>query len=343
MRERLSAPHVLFVALYNGDSFVATLERAARHLNVTLDGTPPQFHAVVNKALPSVPDWCTQHVIGNMPADAVAQHHNLSRGKPRGASVFLWKAFLYRLVPVDRIIVLDLDVVLTAGARLHGLWAHFESFGAQEVLGVVPEQGPTYARLGRAVGYNGGVQLHDLARMRATARDGIADDAIAAASRSGSPSLGASASWDATLRHCAAGFCPGWDNIEPSLGDQTLYSRVCKGGPHLCHRLPCGWNRQLSTRYYTASEFVSTWHTCETRCRLLHFNQPLLEQLVPELQRPGHPASCAECRLALANLENRTRASHSRNPKFTWGTSKVYMASVVEGCCCAQREGVHLE
>ena len=105
----------------------------------------------------------------------------------------------------------------------------------------------------------------------------------------------------------------GWDRIEPSLGDQTLYTHMCLSEPHLCHRLPCGWNRQLSTRYFTAADFVQSWHACDARCRLIHFNQPLLERMVPVLQQPGRPPSCAECRAALGDLENAARTSKSKN------------------------------
>ena len=104
--------------------------------------------------------------------------------------------------------------------------------------------------------------------------------------------------------------------------------------------LPCGWNRQLSTRYYTVPDFARSWHACDTRCRLLHFNQPLLEQLVPELQLPDQLASCADCRSALLRLENRTRAAKSKNPKFTWGSSKVHMAQVIENCCCSSHSSL---
>ena len=321
-----SVANVIFVTLYNGDSFCARLAHVAGHLNATGSATHTvRMHALVQRNTPSVPAWITQHEISAMPSDAIAQHKNLTKGKPHGAHVFLWKAFLYRLLPLDKVIVLDLDVVLASGARLHGLWSHFDSFGPREVFGMVPEQSPTYARV-RNVGpgdaANGGVQLHHLARMRATARSSATDEEAAG-------------SWDAVLRRCAAGGCSSWDAVEPSLGDQTLYTHMCRGQAHLCHRLPCGWNRQLSTRFYTAKDFTQKWHACTSRCRLLHFNQPLLEALVPVLQPPGRTVSCAECRNALAGLENKTKASGSRNPKFTWGASKQYMARVVEECCCA--------
>lgn len=335
--------HVAFVALYQGDAFVKTIERAAGHLR-SGSTLPLQFHAVVNKASPRMPQWCTQHAIGAMPSDAIEQHRNLSKGKPPGAHIFLWKAFLYRLLPMDKLIILDHDVVLTSVGQLQGLWEHFNNFGPETVLGVIREQGPTYLRIARDAGVNGGVQLQHLARMRASASlpIGGVGGALLSASSSSLPASeqGAGISWDSALRRCAAGGCRGWDAVEPSLGDQTLYSSMCRRDPHLCHMLPCGWNRQLSTRYYTVPDFARSWHACDTRCRLLHFNQPLLEQLVPELQLPDQLASCADCRSALLRLENRTRAAKSKNPKFTWGSSKVHMAQVIENCCCSSHSSL---
>jgi hypothetical protein len=324
--------HVLFVALYSGDSFVDKLEQTAKHLNATPFGESPpiQFHALVNRNVPGMSHWCIQHMVSSMPASAQEQHRNLSHGKPRGASIFLWKPFLYHVVMVDRLIVLDMDVVLTPGAWLHDLWLQFDLFEKREVLGVSREQGPTYAHYGHAAGFNGGVQLHHLARMRARH-----DGAPLAAARDTAPS------YDETLRHCAAGGCTGWDRIEPSLGDQTLYTHLCLRAPHLCRVLPCGWNRQMSTHYYTAPHFVSEWHVCNSRCRLLHFNQPLLMSLVPLLQQTETPLTCSACRAALTGLENHTRKTSGprTNPKFTWGSSKQYMASKVEACCCEGEAG----
>ena len=312
-----SSPHVLFVALYNGESFASPLWRVVNHLNASGAGQPSiYFHALVNHAYASVEPWCTQHELAKMPLDAQAQHRNLTRGKPKGAHIFLWKAFLYRLVSVPKLIVLDLDVVLVAGARLHDLWAEFHSFGPRAVLGLVPEQGPTYARRGLAKNqsaFNGGVQLHHLRRMR------------------GDPMA---SSFHESLTHCAAGGCVGWDRVEPSLGDQTLYTDLCNREPHLCQVVSCGWNRQMSTKFYSVPGFATGWHACSSRCRLLHFNQPLLETLAPLLQQSkGHP-SCTVCRSALVDLENRTRASGSHNPKFTWGASKQHMARLIGDCCC---------
>lgn len=329
-------PHVLFVALYSGDSFCSALERTAQHLQIG-HVSPLRVHALVNKAVARMPSWITQHELSRMPADAQAQHRNLSHGKPKSASIYLWKAFLYRAIPVAKLIVLDLDIVLVSSATMHGLWAHFERFESRQVLGIVPEQGPTYARL-KLKGLNGGVQLHHLERMRTTAgfrltssETGNRDSTLVTSADTMDGS-----SFDAILRRCASGGCPGWDRVEPSLGDQTLYSYVCHHESDLCRSLPCGWNRQMSTRFYTAQDFTSKWHVCTSGCSLLHFNQPLLEALVPSLQKGNRQPSCNECRVALSELKNRTRASGSHNPKFKWGTSKQYMAQHIESCCCSR-------
>jgi hypothetical protein len=337
------SPHVLFVALFRGDSFGDALRRSALHLSARgKDQALPCFHALVNKVVSTVPTWISQHTLSQMPPDAVEQHRNLSRGKPTGAGIFLWKLFLYRLIPVRKLIVLDVDVVLVSSAKIHGLWMHFETFSARHVIGIVPEQGPTYAGLGASVsGYNGGVQLHHLERMRNHAdwAPGASSNVTAGlrmppADSSNTTSSGSKATFDSFVRHCASAGCRGWDKVEPSLGDQTFYTHVCHAAPHLCRQLPCGWNRQLSTRFYRAHDFAVKWHACAGRCKLLHFNQPLLEGIVPDLQHPNRQPSCAECRRALSDLENRTRASGSRNPKFTWGDSKAYMARQIEACCC---------
>ena len=52
------------------------------------------------------------------------------------------------------------------------------------------------------------------------------------------------------------------------------------------------------------------------------------------LRSEMHPSN--ECIAAVDALENRTRATASANPKFSWGASKVHMAKVIKGCCCGE-------
>ena len=320
-------PHVLFVALYHVVSFVPTLVRAGTHLNAS-SPSPVQIHAVVNSVTEAIPSWVRQWPIGNMPAEAQQQHFNLSHGKTHGASVFLWKPLLYRLVMVDRVIVLDLDVVIASNKGIGGLWSLFDDFGAGQVIGLAKEQGPTYERWGHRVGFNGGVQLHHLQRMRSAA-DRRTIRAVSAQSAS------TAVTYDEALATCAAGGCIGWDRIEPALGDQTLYTKLCLQQPHLCYVVPCGWNRQLSTKYYTIPAFKTSWHVCAS-CDLLHFNQPLLEGMVPTLQSGHLSLTCDSCRLGIAQTINHTKEHPSSSPRWTWGESKQYMGTVIDACCCGR-------
>ena len=314
-------PHLLFVAMYHGDAFAQNIVRVSRHINASSD-SPVHFHAVVNVQIAALPTWCTQWPITRMPEDTVARHRNLTRGKPHGAYVFLWKPFLYKLVMLDKVIVLDLDVALVGPVGIRGLWSEFDAFSQTQVIGLAKEQGPTYARVRPThVGVNGGVQLQDLERMRFTASE---------------HALGASPSYEETLGAYAAGEFPGWDAVQPALGDQTLYTRLCNRQPHLCRIVPCGWNRQLSTTFFSVSNFQSEWHNCSSSCELLHFNQPLLEGLVPELQPTKERLTCSDCRRGIERLINLTREHPTKNPRFTWGASKQYMGSVIENCCCKQ-------
>jgi len=191
------------------------------------------------------------------------------------------------------------------------------------VIGIVQEQGPAYFRHGRSAGLNGGVQLHRLAHMRSSTNEVP------------STQVGTQGTYEEALQQCAAGGCKGWDAVEPSLGDQTLYTRLCAKLPQLCHILPCGWNRQLSTKYYSVPGFKTDWHSCQRRCELLHFNQPLLESMVPELQALGSRVTCADCQRGIQRVINHTREHPSRNPRFTWGASKQYMGSIIDSCCCS--------
>ena len=355
--------HVLFVALYPNDGFVEHLSHAVAHLNSTVGSSSSSraasFHALVERASPRLaPSLVTQHVLTEVaPAEALAVHRNISRGKHHGAAIYLYKPILYKLLPthIEQCIVLDLDIAFTPSGTLHGLWQHFESFAPTAVLGLVHEQAPTYGYNGylpgRATqGYNGGVQLHHLSRMRAAAAAAAAATNTTGGVAPMTP--GHAVTYDEALHRCASGACWGWDRVEPGLGDQTLYTYLCTVQPQLCQRLPCGWNRQMSTRYFTAHGFQQM-HACAdadassgtsirggSSCHLLHFNQPLLEGLVPRFQRVSSPhptpLTCDECIAAVDALENRTRATASANPKFSWAASKVHMAKVIKGCCCGE-------
>ena len=103
-------------------------------------------------------------------------------------------------------------------------------------------------------GFNGGVQLHDLAAMRRLPAWGTILDAF-----------------QAGLLFRKVGFS----------GDQNVYNGVASLFPHLFHTLGCEWNRQLGSWCMAdvAQPDVQQLlvddaevHACPNRCALLHFN-----------------------------------------------------------------------
>ena len=125
---------------------------------------------------------------------------------------YLYKPLLHYLMPtVRRLILLDTDIVVLQ--PIERLYRQFDGFGAA-VVGVANEQTNMYQRSSgwRLIGKNGGVQLLDLAKMRASQRYAEALDRYASG---------------------AAGKYIGY------LGDQTLYSYMAVSHADLMHRLPC--------------------------------------------------------------------------------------------------------
>ena len=309
--------HVAFVAL--GDGFRRRLDAVANHIRASTSHAV-QFHAIVSAEPPpppsSVPSCCRLHMVGDAPPLVHAQHRNLTNRRAVKTAAFLWKPFLFRvLTDIDRVIVLDFDVVLHA--PVHHLWRLFDGL-APAVLALAHDNGAPYRSWGTP-GFNGGVQLHHLARMRGH-------------------------QYSVVLGDYAAGRHPEWTALEPSLGDQTLFTHICLRHDQLCRTLPCGWNRQLNTGRFAHSSFARD-HSCSAACSLTHYNQPLLEQLLPALQRREGAPSCAACRAAVAQLKNHTQRGVGlgatqripSNARWRWGPSKEFMGGVIERCCCAEQ------
>ena len=146
---------------------------------------------------------------------------------PRGC-MFLVKAFLHELLPpaVGAIIALDLDIRVLGdvGALLREELPAMRASGT--VLGLVRELQPQYLAAGLGFGFNGGVQLHDLAGMRRSA----------AYQR-----FLATASWGERAP------------IYANDGDQTVYVLLNNTAPSLIYELPCGWNVALCVGRWPAA------------------------------------------------------------------------------------------
>ena len=82
---------------------------------------------------------------------------------------YMWKPMLHLILKDEkRVIVLDTDLVLLQS--IAGLWRIFNDFSAGQFIGIASEQQPTYEACWKSsnnfVGFNGGVQLLDLQKMR---------------------------------------------------------------------------------------------------------------------------------------------------------------------------------
>ncbi len=195
-----------------------------------------RFHALLSYPRP-VPGMRVAPLAVQGPAACL--YRNLCRQAHGPGRQYLYKPLLHWVLAADvrRVIVLDTDVVVLRD--ISELWAEFGRFG-DAMIGVANEQSNLYS--GDAIGKNGGVQLLDLAKMRASKRYAEALDRYASG---------------------AAGKYIGY------LGDQTLYSYMAVSHADLMHRLPCEWNRQLSMQFGFRN---ATVHECPRRCGLLHAN-----------------------------------------------------------------------
>ena len=166
------------------------------------------------------------------------------------------KPLLHWILPdsVQQALILDTDVVpLRPLDTLLDQLAEMRRRGA--LIGLVHEQSRFYQMHARMPpsyrGYNGGIQLHDLATMRRTP------------------------AWDATL--------DAFQDVRlfPQIGysgDQNLYNGIAALFPHFFFNLGCEWNRQLGS-WYMGGETMArglaadeTSHYCKAPCALLHFN-----------------------------------------------------------------------
>ena len=209
---------------------------------------------------------------------AMARAYTGSRG-----SLYACKPLLHRILPgVEKVIVMDTDVVVLDD--LWGLWKEFGKFEDQQVMGLAHEQKivPWAFNCGApgqsldTVGFNGGLQLLHLARMRGSARyNGFCrnlpntSSAISKAFMMGE----CATAQEITQYQAANPRRPG--GLEPSApprrrhalgasrllrGDQDFYtamdavvrSEAARGGQAprtLIRSLPCEWNLQLCSSF----------------------------------------------------------------------------------------------
>ena len=171
----------------------------------------------------------------------------------RNNFMFMYKVMLHHILPsLQRVIVLDHDMLVLADLRR--LWSLFEDFRPAQMLGLTEETQPTYHPCGvvnrtlrrrygnRRMGYlafNGGLQLLDLAKMRANAHY----NAITSVDEYSIWTDSHRAPWSVGGGCIANGGV--WD-----LGDQDFYALLGMEHPEWFYTLPCSWNVQLSTYHH---------------------------------------------------------------------------------------------
>ena len=112
------------------------------------------------------------------------------------------------------------------------------------------------------------------------------------------------------------------------LGDQTLYSWMSvngSGAEDLFFELPCGWNRQIGTHMAGWRGFWRS-NRCSEPCQLLHGNYVNHKKLLEALKQDPTGASCRAV----------VRRFRKTEPLFRDGTPDARMIDMVGAKCCAR-------
>ncbi|CAH8674520.1 unnamed protein product [Schistosoma rodhaini] len=144
---------------------------------------------------------------------------------PAGAKPFV-KLLLPEILPpyVHKVIVLDLDMILNT--NIVELWNHFERFQETQMIGIGLEQNPYFHKVMKSLisdwkgyGYNGGILLFDLSKLRLMMWNDI---------------------WLSITAHLmqSKGYL--------ITGEQDVMNMIIFKYKHLLYEIPCEWNVQLS-------------------------------------------------------------------------------------------------
>jgi hypothetical protein len=259
----------------------ASMMRAARRIAASFGNSTAarvRFHAILNKQAILLPRF-QKRLPGfrltplDLPARGQCLYDGMRRLSHGPGPQYLYKPLLHYIMPTDvrRLVVLDTDVVMLRDVA--ELYDEFDRFG-MALLAIAREQSQLYAPL---TGANGGVQLLDLEKMRASAEyNGLLD------------------------KHAT-----GKDGRRIGyLGDQTLYTYLLAERPDLLAWLPCEWNRQISAHFGFHN---ATVHECPRRCGILHANFGPFKCIAWSMQ--ANP-SCSEWKAFAEALAEPLSATH---------------------------------
>lgn len=196
-----------------------------------------------------------------------------------GDPLFLLSIVLHRVIPIDKVIMLDVDLKFNDDIQL--LFEIFNKFSEQNIIGIARENQPVYrhlfhqyrrknpsTRVGAPpphglTGFNSGILLLNLNKMR---QSDVYNSLI------DSPN---------TLEGLTQKYL-----FKGHLGDQDFYTLISLENEKLFYVLPCSWNRQLCVwwrdhgysevfdQYFTCSEKINIYHgNCNSPIPVLHWEQ----------------------------------------------------------------------
>ncbi|XP_014666199.1 PREDICTED: xyloside xylosyltransferase 1-like [Priapulus caudatus] len=193
-------------------------------------------------------------------------HFSYKPGAYYSDALFFLSVALHRVLDLRRVIMLDSD--LEFRGDIGALYDHFARFKDGHVMGMAHEMQPVYRHTfsayrgrhpgtrvggpppGGLTGYNSGVVLLDLDRMRR--------------SREYNDLLNASVISDLAAKYSFKGH----------LGDQDFFTLISLEHEDLFYTLPCTWNYQLCTwwRDHGYTDIFEQYFTCEGDVMVYHGN-----------------------------------------------------------------------
>ncbi|XP_071480272.1 xyloside xylosyltransferase 1-like [Diadema antillarum] len=214
-------------------------------------------------------DFLDQQSLAAQLAPYVSVVQRIVSGNTKGyynQSIFFLSVGIHKnILPdfVHRIIMLDTDLKFLSD--IEGLFAHFDNFGEENVMGLAYDQQPTYrdafsvyrmsqpnTRVGSPPskgfpGFNSGVLLLNIDRMRSSKIYNVFLDTRVATAL--------------TKKYSFMG----------QLGDQDFYSLVGNEKENLFYVLPCSWNRHLCRNMYQKyPDVFESYFNCDGKIHVYH-------------------------------------------------------------------------
>ncbi|CAB3365700.1 Hypothetical predicted protein [Cloeon dipterum] len=200
---------------------------------------------------------------------AMKPHFSSSTGSYYSDDLFFLSLGLHQISTLNQVLLIDIDVQFRADIVL--LFQFFEMFNDDQMFGLAPELSPVYKhvffnylkklkdnpqKIGEPdieegyAGYNSGVVLLDLEKMRLSAfyETVISPDSV---------------------KELAGEF-----EFKGHLGDQDFFTLMGIKSPELIFKLPCAWNRQMCQwwREHGYAKVFDRYFACEGKVKIYHAN-----------------------------------------------------------------------